>query len=110
MPKKKQPYHPNNWERYNKSPSHWFDSIPYDDFMDWKIGGWEIPSSVTCIIRENTKDGKVKEHVYQTIGHAKNKIGDLMVEGTSEFTVCDHESVQIFRPPTPEELYDDPLA
>jgi len=109
MPKKK-PYFPNNWEAYKKAPSHWFDDIPYDDFMDWKIAGWELPSSVACVIREeNLETGKVKEYVYQRASAAKAKTRAMMREGVSEFTVCTPESIH-FMTPDPEDPYDDPLA
>jgi hypothetical protein len=61
MPKKK-PYYPNNLKALSKAPSHYFEQIPYNDFMDWKIAGWEIPASVACMIREECLDtGKIKE-------------------------------------------------
>ena len=109
MPKKK-PYFPNNWEAYKKAPSHWFDDIPYDDFMDWKIAGWEIPASVDCIIRErNLITNKVKEYVYQRSGAAHNKLRERMALGDREFTVCRADAIHLLRPDT-EDPYDDPLA
>ena len=64
MSKKKKDF-PNNWEAISEAPAEFFDPLPFDDFMSWKIGGWEIPSSIACIIRAthlNTK--KVTEYVY----------------------------------------------
>ena len=64
MPKKK-PYYPNNLKALKDAPVEAFESIEYDEFMDWKISGWEIPSSVACVIREeNYVTGKITEHVY----------------------------------------------
>ena len=107
---KKKPYYPNNWAAIAKAPSEWFDSIPFDEFMDWKIGGYEIPSSVNCIIREKRIDtGEVTEYVYQTAGRAQNKARQIMDEGVSEFIVAASESVHHLYPELIED-YDDPLA
>ena len=110
MPKKKKPYFPNNVEAYRGAPSEWFEQIPYDEFMDWKIAGWELPSSVACIIREeNLETGKIKEYVYQRASAAKAKTRAIMREGISEFTVCAPEAIH-FMTPQKEDPYDDPLA
>ena len=67
--------------------------------MDWKIGGYEIPSSIKCIIREtNLSTGRVKEHVYTRIGDAENKINSLIKKGESEFIVCDEDEIQYLYP------------
>ena len=110
MPKKKKPYFHNNVEAIMDVPAECFDSIPYDEFMDWKIGGWELPSSCNYIIRErNLSTGKVKEYVYQKPSAAKKKLEQRMKCGNLEFTVADHDQVH-FLTPKWEEDYDDPLA
>ena len=107
---KKKPYYPNNWRQYKQSPDKFFISLPYDEFMSWKIGGWELPSSCNYIIRErNLNTGKVKEYVYQKPGAAKKKLAQRMLSGDCEFVVADHDSVHILTP-NMEDLYDDPLA
>jgi len=109
MPKKK-PYYPNNWAAYKATPASYFDSIRFDEFMDWKVAGWELPSSVACIIREqNLETGKVKEYVYSRPTAAKKKTHAIMQEGISEFTVCAPEAIHFM---TPEQVppYDDPLT
>mgnify|MGYP005995438821 CR=1 FL=1 len=59
-------YYPNNWEAIQDAPDEMFDSCTWEEFHDWRVCAWEIPASVSCILRaENTKTGKVKEHVYQ---------------------------------------------
>ena len=110
--KKKKPYFPNNWDAYNEVDPELFDTLPFDVFMEWKVGGWELPSSITCIIRENNlKTGKIKEHVYQRASAAKNKVKQLMAEGEAEFTICNHDTVHFMYPKYSEESpYDDPLA
>ena len=87
--KRKQPYYPNNWEDIASCPSEWFDSITFDEFMDWKIAGWELPSSISCIIREtNLLTGKVSEHIYRKEGNARRKATQIMDKAESEFVVA----------------------
>ena len=90
-------------------PAECFDSIEYDEFMDWKIGGWELPSTCNYIIRErNLNTGKIKEYVYQKPSAAKKKLEERMKSGDCEFVVADHDNVHILTPKW--EDYDDPLA
>ncbi len=109
MTKKKKPYFHNNVEAIRKAPAEYFVPIPYDEFMDWKVGGWELPSSCDYLIRERSlKTGKVKEYVYQRPAAAKKKLEERMESGEFEFTVCNHDSVHFLTPKM--EDYDDPLA
>tara|TARA_R100000781_G_scaffold88124_1_gene54252 strand:- start:403 stop:744 length:342 start_codon:yes stop_codon:yes gene_type:complete len=109
--KRKKKYFPNNWEAVAGAPAEWFDSIPFDEFMDWKIGGYEIPSSINSIIREKRLDtGEITEYVYHTAGRAQNKARQLMDEGVSEFVIATSEAVHHLYPKHMEEDYDDPLA
>ena len=109
MPKKKQPYFPNNWEAIKDAPAEYFIDMPFEQFMDWKCAGWEIPSSVSCIIREhNLETGKVKEYTYERTHAAENKLKKMMQQGVSELTVVNHETIHHLIPR--EEDYDDPLA
>ena len=91
---KKKPYHPNNWQAIKDAPPQFFISIPFDEFMDWKMMGWEIPSSIECIVREqNIKTGKVKEYVYARMANANKRCAKIMKEGKSEFTICTHDDL-----------------
>ena len=110
MPKKKKkPYFPNNWQQYKDAPAEWFEPIPVEQFFDWKVAGWELPSSVSCIIREhNQVTCKVKEYTYSRVGDAKNKCRALMNRGESEFIVCTSDAVHVMYPDIVPE-YDDPL-
>ena len=95
---KKKKYFPNNWRLYKDSDESMFIPHEYDEFMNWKVAGWEIPSSVCCIIRETdpiTK--KVKEHVYSRPRSAVNFVQKLMDEG-KEFTICDEEQIHQMYP------------
>ena len=71
-------YYPNNWQEYKDADEDMFVRHSFDELMTWKLANWELPSSVCCIIRiENTRTGKIKEHVYQN-GAADRKIAKLM--------------------------------
>ena len=108
--KKKKPYFPNNYDAVAQCPSEWFHPIPFDEFMDWKIGGYEIPSSVNCIIREKRIDtGEITEYVYQTARHGRNKARQIMDEGVSELTICTEDAVHHLYPDYVQQ-YDDPLT
>ena len=50
----------NNWQAYKDAPSSMYEPCEYEDFMDWKVHGWELPSSHAAIIRVTTKTGKFK--------------------------------------------------
>ena len=104
---KKKPYYHTNWQLYKDSDDSMFIPHKFDEFMDWKIGGWEIPSSVACMIRETTKTGKVKEYIYSRSSDAKKRARKIMDAG-NEFIVCTHEAVHHMSPEL--EDYDDPLA
>ena len=103
MNKKK--YYPNNWDLVNSAPADFFPRISYEEFMDWKVMGWEIPSSVCCIMRaEDRVTGKISEHVYSKPGAAKNKIEKLLP--TSNVTVAEHEAVHLMKPTPFTYLHD----
>jgi|TARA_R100000458_G_C8260763_1_gene236295 hypothetical protein len=110
---KKRKYFPNKWSQYKKAPSSYFNPRPtFEEFMDWKVSGWEIPYEVSCIIREeNLCTGKIKEYVYKTDLGAKKRIKKLMEAGTSTFLVCGIDSIHDMKPEhLMEEDYEDPLA
>ena len=110
MPKKKQPYFPNNWKAFKDADDSFFLPIAFDEFMDWKIYGYELPSSVNCVIRErDLKTGKVKEYVYRRPMAAKKKLVERMQSGEYEFTVCNGEAIHLLTP-MEDDPYDDPLA
>tara|TARA_R100000458_G_scaffold30472_1_gene27919 strand:- start:1854 stop:2198 length:345 start_codon:yes stop_codon:yes gene_type:complete len=110
---KKRKYFPNKWKALQAAPSQHFDSITYDDFMDWKTSGWVLPHEVSCIIREeNIHTGKIKEYVYKTDLGAKRKIKKLMDVGASEFIICNVDTVCYMKPElttedTDEDYYEE---
>ena len=110
MSKKKKPYFPNNWQAYANCPAEMFESFPMEQFMDWRVEGWEIPSSIACIIREEDKEsGRVKEYVYSRQSAAQKRVNKIMDKGNI-FTVCGHDGLHYMFPKELEEDYDDPLA
>ena len=108
MPKKNKSYFPNNWAKLVNVPASYFESITYDEFMDWKIAGWELPSSVNCIIREqNTETGKVTEHVYTRKSAANKRLKKIMDECESEFVLASHDSIHHLYPKEVGEPYEE---
>ena len=90
---KKKPYHHNNWQLYKDSDDSMFIPHEFDEFIDWKLGGWELPSSVCCIIREeNPETGRIKEYVYTRTHAAKNKVSKLM-KNKRNIVVCNNEAI-----------------
>ena len=106
---RKRNYYPNNWKQYKDSPDDMFINHTYEEFMDWKIEGWYLPSSVSCIIREDNRiTGKVTEHVYKRQGDARNKARAIMEAGESDFTVCTRDAIkQVYQQPYEDYDYDE---
>lgn len=90
-------YFPNNWDAIKDAPEEYFEGCTWEDFEEWKLSGWDLPSSVSCIIRaENTNTGKVTEHVYKQAKRAKKRLLDYMdAEDSYEITICDHSSIHL---------------
>jgi|TARA_B100000073_G_C23671881_1_gene548973 HD-like signal output (HDOD) protein len=100
--KKKKPYFPNNWKEIHDADSEMFMTHTYLEVMDWKIAGWELPSSINCIIRTTDLATKeVKEYVYKRRSAADNKIVQLLNNKTHEFTIVTHESQHYVGPKPP---------
>ena len=92
-------YYPNNWQAIKDTPPEWFESIDYDTFMEWKMDGWEFPTSVFCMIRtRNCETDKVTEYIYQSKSAAAKKVNKILKDMDSEFTVCTHEYVSFMKP------------
>lgn len=78
-------------------PEEFLHTPTWEEFEDWKLRGWEIPSSVCCIIRAETSKGKVKEYVYQKQHAAENRVRQLVSEGAS-FTICTDDELRHVSP------------
>ena len=97
MGKKKE--FPNNWQEYKNADDDMFQPHTFEEIMSWKVAGWELPSSVCCIIRtSDLNTGKVKEYVYQKRSAAQAKVNALIDTPDIEFTVVDHESIHFLTP------------
>ena len=95
----KKEYMPNNWQEYKDAPDDAFIPHTFEEIMSWKVAGWELPSSVCCVIRvTNIDTKKVKEHVYSKRSAAQAKVDQLINTPGIEFTVADHDSIHHLTP------------
>ena len=85
-------YFPNKWVKYKSISADKFTPVPFGKFMAYRVGGYDIPDDVSCIIRqEDVFTGKIKEYVYKTDLGAKKKLDKIMNEeiDPSNITICD---------------------
>ena len=96
---KKPKYFPNNWKAYKESPDQFFIPLTYNDFFNWKVMGWALPSSIDCIIREET-DGKITEKVYSQSKAARKYLETAMQTKNPKttYTIVNQEAVQVLYP------------
>ena len=96
---KKPKYFPNNWKAYKSSPDEFFIPLTYNDFFNWKVMGWALPSSIDCIIREET-NGKITEKVYSQSTAARKYLETAMQTRNPKttYTIANHDAVQILYP------------
>ena len=105
MTKRKKPYFPNHLPALLAAPASIFEPLEFDCLMDWKIGGYQLPASIACVIRvRDLKKDKTKEYIYRRTQPAKNFVRKLLKSGDYEFTIANHEAVHFFstRPNSPE--------
>ena len=70
------------------------DDIEFEEFMDNRVHNWNVPSSVTCIIRsQNKKTGKVQEFSYQRTHAARKKVQELCKDKDNEIILCDDDVI-----------------
>ncbi len=94
----------NNWKEYRDTPCELFPEVPFDEYMDWRVHGWEILPSHCCLIRTCTKTGKVKEYSYKRWSAAEKRINRLMDDPEMlEITIADNEEVQLIQRGTNDE-------
>ena len=105
---KKPKYFPNNWKAYKSSPDEFFIPLTYNDFFNWKVMGWALPSSIDCIIREET-DGKITEKVYSQSKAARKYLETAMQTKNpkSTYTIVNHDAVQVLYPLKQHNKYKD---
>jgi hypothetical protein len=101
-------YFPNKWNRIAAIPSDKFEPLYYDDVMDWKVAGWELPADIACVIRaKNLDNSKVTEHVYKRMSYAESKIKQYMTYKTHELIVCAEEALYYVHPKFLDQADDD---
>ena len=105
---KKSKYFPNNWKAYKESPDQFFIPLTYNDFFNWKVMGWALPSSIDCIIREET-DGKITEKVYSQSKAARKYLETAMQTKNPKttYTIVNQEAVQVLYPLKQHDKYKD---
>ena len=90
----KRKYYPNKWKQIKACPAEYFESIDFEDLMDWKLGGYELPEGVVCVLRErNLKTNKVSEYAYVQMSAAKRRTRKIIANGDSELVICTHSQV-----------------
>ena len=95
---KKKRYYPNKLKQLRAVPDEMFEPIEFDEFMDWKIAGWQIPNEVLCIIREeDPESGKVREFTYKREHAARKKTKEIMEAGYL-FTICTANHLEHMKP------------
>ena len=86
----------NNWKVYKDTPCEMFPEVGFEEYMDWRVHGWEILPSHCCVIRARTHTGKVKEYSYKRWSAATKKIDKLMGDpSTVEITIVDEDEVKL---------------
>lgn len=94
----KKPYFPNNWEYIAAAPAEVFKPLPFEEFVEWRVHGWQIPEEHLCVIRvHNTKTGKIKERSYKQAKAANAFIKKIMQNPDNEITIADDEEITLLR-------------
>ncbi len=94
----------NNWKEYRDT--HWkmFPDVGYEEYMEWRVHGWEILPTHCCIIRASTHTGKVKEYCYKRWSAAERRIDKLMADPEMfEIVIADNDEVQLIQRGTTDE-------
>ena len=88
----------NNWKEYRDTPVELFPEVPFEEYMDWRVHGWEILPTHCCVIRASTYTGKVKEYSYKRWSAAEKRINKLMDDPDMiEIVIADDEEVQLIQ-------------
>jgi len=115
---KSKEYYDNNWQQFKDAPDEFFVPHTYEEVMTWKVAGWELPSSVCCIIRvTDIPTKKTTEYVYRKASAATRKVQQLLNTPDIEFAVADHDSIHhmfpedlLFNDSEDSADFDDPLV
>ena len=88
----------NNWKVYRDIPDDAFPTVPFDEFMEWRVFGWEILPTHCCIIRATSITGKVKEYSYKRTTAADRRLDKLMDDvNMTEIVIANDDEVQLIQ-------------
>lgn len=91
-------YFPNNVDAIRDAPDDVFQECSWEEFHDWRLMMWELPASVSCIIRaEHKESGKISEHVYQQPKAAHKRLMKYMKDGMYNVIVANHEAIHLVK-------------
>jgi hypothetical protein len=91
-------YYPNNYDAIQDAPYEYFEPCSWEEFHDWKLCAWELPSSVTCIMRaQNVETGKITEHKYSNAKAAQKRLIKYMANGDHEVTIVNSEAIHLVK-------------
>ena len=86
----------NNWKEYRDTPWEMFPDVGFDEYMEWRVHGWEILPTHCCIIRTRTHSGKVKEYSYKRWSAAEKKINKLLDDpDMCELVIANNDEVKL---------------
>ena len=101
-------YYPHNWDVIKDAPDDFFEPCSWEEFFEWKLCAWEIPSSVSCILRaEHIDTGAITEHVYQKPKSAQKRLIKYLQDGEHEVTICNSDSIHLVKVATNDEADED---
>ena len=86
----------NNWKEYRDTHWEMFPDVGYEEYMEWRVHGWEILPTHCCIIRTRTLSGKVKEYSYKRWTAAERRITKLIDDPDMiEIVIADEDEVKL---------------
>lgn len=92
----KRKYYPNKWSEIQKCPDDYFPDMLFEEFEDWKVYGYVIPSAVFGIVRSQGKD-VVEEYTYKSEYQAKQRVKKEIAKNR-DVTLCTMEGVWNIKP------------
>ena len=113
MSSKKKPYFPNNWKEIQSIPEEFLGPIEYEDLYEMRVCQWDIPSSVTCIMRvTNQTRNTVREFVYQRPHAARDRFQkEIETDDAVEIVLCTDSGLSLhtnYIPDDFEDLFEEP--
>ena len=104
----KNKYLHNNWAKIKDVPDEYFEELPFEQFYDWRVVAWELPSSIDCVIREeNIETGKITEYAYSKQSAAKKRVAKIMAKAESTFLLVTQDSFHHMYPKEVGEPYEE---